>query len=130
VENLRKSPVFARFSFSEINNFASCLGVAWVSEKIKESLLVTSKWLCCCSESHDLCGYNSLATPGNTQQPSDRTRFLLLRATAAATARNLTIKEKSTMEKPNFALRLYENPKYGRTRGKGLRHQALYNGTI
>jgi len=34
------------------------------------------------------------------------------------------------MEKPNFALRLYENPKYGRTRGKGLRHQALYNGTI
>ena len=34
------------------------------------------------------------------------------------------------MEKPNFALRLYENPKYGNTRGKGLRHQALYNGTI
>jgi hypothetical protein len=34
------------------------------------------------------------------------------------------------MEKPNFALRLYENPKYGSTRGKGLRHQALYNGTI
>jgi hypothetical protein len=33
-------------------------------------------------------------------------------------------------EKPNFALRLYENDKYGRTRGKGLRHQALYNGTI
>jgi hypothetical protein len=34
------------------------------------------------------------------------------------------------MEKPNFALRLYENAKYGSTRGKGLRHQALYNGTI
>ena len=34
------------------------------------------------------------------------------------------------MEKPNFALRLYENPKFGSTRGKGLRHQALYNGTI
>ena len=33
-------------------------------------------------------------------------------------------------EKPNFAIRLYENDKYGRTRGKGLRHQALYNGTI
>ncbi|MGA0808956.1 MAG: hypothetical protein ACO3PI_07895 [Burkholderiaceae bacterium] len=34
------------------------------------------------------------------------------------------------MEKPNLALRLYENAKYGHTRGKGLRHQALYNGTI
>jgi hypothetical protein len=34
------------------------------------------------------------------------------------------------MEKPHFALRLYENAKYGLTRGKGLRHQALYNGTI
>ena len=34
------------------------------------------------------------------------------------------------MEKPNFALRLYENAKYGHTRGKGLHHQALLDAGV
>jgi len=32
--------------------------------------------------------------------------------------------------KSKFAVRLYENPKYGTTYGKGLRHHAMFNGTI
>lgn len=32
--------------------------------------------------------------------------------------------------KNKIAVRLYENPKYGTTYGKGLRHHAMFNGTI
>ena len=37
---------------------------------------------------------------------------------------------KSKQSKHNIAVRLYDNPKFGRTFGRGLYHNALFNGTV
>ena len=60
--NLRKSASFTGFCLSEINNFASCLGVAAVAEVDKEKVTGCVKWLCYLGENHDLGGFNSRAT--------------------------------------------------------------------
>ena len=55
-------PVLTRFFISEINNFASCLGVAAVAEVEKKKVTGCVKWLCYLGENHDLSGFNSRAT--------------------------------------------------------------------